>query len=301
MEPTEPVQEVQTTPNSHHNINKWAVVSIFLVILSFLSSGYLAYQNMQLRKQLIRPATYEECIQASGSLVQESYPAVCTTLSGDSFVQPLTEEEQRSLLTADWETYTDTNIGFSLKYPSDWSYKVSETNTTTGGVTFDTGIRSQTEKVETTGYWNYSLDIFLETSENYLQWSQSLEQTQSLGTEDIHGKKFEKYVVGDLGYSLNYIYKADDGRIFRFLLYPYEKDKNPSIPADLEETTTQILSTFKFLDSTGYTCPTGEDPNCESGPMNPELRLECTPEYQAWAIENCLIYRTGAGSSSPTR
>ena len=73
--------------------NKKLVVGFSIVIaLLLIAIGLLAYQVWQ--KQINQPSTYEECIKIPGSLVQESYPAICVAENGKSFVQPLTEEVQ---------------------------------------------------------------------------------------------------------------------------------------------------------------------------------------------------------------
>ena len=42
-------------------------------------------------------ASYEGCVQDSGSVIQETYPAVCVTSDGQRYIQPLSEEEQKLL------------------------------------------------------------------------------------------------------------------------------------------------------------------------------------------------------------
>src|SRR3989338_3555137 len=65
--------------------------------------------------------SYEDCVKAKGSLIQESYPAICVTPDGVRFTQPLTDEEKQNLLppdsTADWKTYTNNDMGIMLLYP----------------------------------------------------------------------------------------------------------------------------------------------------------------------------------------
>lgn len=136
---------------------------------------------------------------------------------------------------ADWKTYTDGNIGFSIKYPSGWTYKLGETNATSGHVTFDTGLPSSNKNT------NYIFNIALETQANYYQWSK-YSTTTTLESQIINGHSFEKYIVGDLYYSLNYILKQNE-KVFRFSFYPFDSNQYPK---ELQETLDQILSTFKF-------------------------------------------------------
>lgn len=60
-----------------------------IVLLLLAAAGFLAYQNMKLLKQINAPKTYEECVTASGSRIQESYPATCVTAEGLRFTQPI--------------------------------------------------------------------------------------------------------------------------------------------------------------------------------------------------------------------
>jgi hypothetical protein len=74
--------------------NVWIVLcALFLGVL-----GFLAYQNWQLRQQIHTPTTYQECVEAPGSMIQESYPATCITKNGARFTQPLTNEESKKLV-----------------------------------------------------------------------------------------------------------------------------------------------------------------------------------------------------------
>lgn len=65
-------------------------------------------------------SSYEECMEAKNSIVSQSYPAVCVTKDGKRFIQPLTDEEKKSLQppdsTADWKTYKDDLNGFEVNY-----------------------------------------------------------------------------------------------------------------------------------------------------------------------------------------
>lgn len=68
-------------------------------------------------------STYDDCLDAKGSTVQESYPATCVTSDGTRFTQPLTDEEKQNLqppdFTFSWKTYVDSSGKFTFKYPKD--------------------------------------------------------------------------------------------------------------------------------------------------------------------------------------
>ena len=42
-------------------------------------------------------ASFEDCLKSKGSVIQESYPEVCVTKSGQRFIQEISEEERMQL------------------------------------------------------------------------------------------------------------------------------------------------------------------------------------------------------------
>jgi len=77
---------------------------IFGVLLG--AGGLFAYQEYIAAPPV---STYEECINAKGSVIQESYPATCVTRDKKRFTQPLTDEERKKLdrdATPPMETFT---------------------------------------------------------------------------------------------------------------------------------------------------------------------------------------------------
>jgi hypothetical protein len=68
---------------------------IFLAIVAVLGGvGLKAYRETLALKSI---DSYDSCVAARGSRIQESYPATCVTRLGDRFVQPLTDEEKQRL------------------------------------------------------------------------------------------------------------------------------------------------------------------------------------------------------------
>lgn len=53
--------------------------------------------------------TYEECIRAKGSRVQESYPATCITRRGERFTQPTIEDGVNPIYTDPFSCNTDSD------------------------------------------------------------------------------------------------------------------------------------------------------------------------------------------------
>lgn len=151
--------------------------------------------------------------------------------------------------TTNWKTYTRKSLGFSFRYPSDWTYSES---IPLQSVSFNTGIPSWA-KMSNGGDQVYVFETLFENQVNYENWSK---QSNYLGQETIGGVPFEKYIVADMYYSLNYIYKARGGKIIRFLVFPYDANQYSET---LKQEVNQILSTFKFLDVTGKSCQIDAD------------------------------------------
>ena len=194
----------------------YLVLSLFVLVL-LASTVFLYYHNIQLKNML---ASYQ------------TQPVVSPTPTTYQSPIPSTTAD----LTANWKIYTDSKVGFSLKYPNGWSYKLGDTNSTTGNVIFDTNLASGNKNT------NYIFDVSLETMDNLNQWTK-YSTTTALGSQTVNGLSFEKYVVADMYYSLNYILKQN-GKILRFLLYPYDSNQYPT---ELKTNIDQVLSTFKFI------------------------------------------------------
>jgi hypothetical protein len=96
--PSQPVISNQPLPEPAKTKN-WLliVLVIFAILCSLGATIFIIYQQMQ-QKQNAAVTTYASCIAAPGSVTQTSYPAVCVTRDGKRFPQPLTDEEQKSLL-----------------------------------------------------------------------------------------------------------------------------------------------------------------------------------------------------------
>lgn len=94
------------------------------------AGGYAAYQEYKAPPSI---SSYETCVQARGSRIQESYPATCVTRDGRQFTQPLTKNEQRNLVppdeTSKWKTYTNTVRGYTINYPPDWTIDATHAET----------------------------------------------------------------------------------------------------------------------------------------------------------------------------
>ncbi len=219
--PTPPVSPVIPAPKT--TVSHIFFTILFLVVFSI--AGYFGYQNLPAVKvdRLIK-----DCLSRGGAL-GESYPPQCFT--------PTPTPTQFADPTANWQTYTNTTIAASIKYPTEWVYKEGQKS-----VTFETLTPSLEKKDGKT--INFTFDFIIEDPSNFASWS-TLSDVKNLGPKTINGLPFERYIVPDMYYSLNYIYKSTDGKTIRFMLFPYTPDETKTI---LDDTINQIISTFTFVD-----------------------------------------------------
>lgn len=93
----------------------------FLSILALLSLvGYKTYRDTAALKSI---DSYESCIVAKGSIIQESYPATCITRLGTRFTQPITSQK--------YQEYRSEKYNYEFKYlanssPYDYSLREYE-------------------------------------------------------------------------------------------------------------------------------------------------------------------------------
>ena len=140
--------------------------------------------------------------------------------------------------TGDWQTYSNTNIGATIKYPPTWTIKEDSNGKS---VDFNTNIKSP--KIVGEAQVNYFFNFQLEDSSNFQAWSNDPSSTK-LDSVTINNKVFERYIGADMFYTLNYIHKKPDNMLIRFYLGPYTKEEAAT---SLDQTVKQILSTLTFL------------------------------------------------------
>lgn len=104
---------------------KLFLISIF-VLLTLV--GYKSYSETKILKSI---DSYESCIAAKGSVIQESYPATCVTSLGSRFIEVITHNNQSYSgdisqgyhLTSlkeisGYTTFIEPRYNFSFEYPS---------------------------------------------------------------------------------------------------------------------------------------------------------------------------------------
>lgn len=102
-----------------HLIHMKLKLLIVAIVATLALVGFKTYRDTAALKAI---NSYESCLSAKGSLLQESYPATCVTRIGTHFTQPTPPLE--AILPQD--TYNDCGsalprINFFFKAPAGWS------------------------------------------------------------------------------------------------------------------------------------------------------------------------------------
>lgn len=183
----------------------WLLILVFLFLLA--STGVLAYQYYQLKTQVASPAP-------SPFLV----PSLTPTPSQDP--------------TADWKTYTSTNLGFSFHYPPNSIIK-TDTLSIDGSLEFNNFI------------------LFVEkTNDTLTNYVNKLKDTNgtALVTKNIGDIPTIEWVGAFKNAPTHYISFENKGYVYSFGITPL--DDMTSFNPNNTNLLDQILSTFKFLDDT---------------------------------------------------
>ena len=229
-------------------------LTLFVLIVSALV-GFLAYQNKKLKNLPPQVSSYDECANIEGSIIQESYPAICVTPDGRRFVQQLSEEEQKNLEnqidTSDWKTYRNEEYGFEFKYPTTI---LQQTNN--GSQVNNKNIILAKFKTKDNKAIEVLFDYGSVFSIDYLK------KYAPTGSEDLDPEKLIFgnnifYYYGPGGGGVCYpdqFFHDYKGKIFILNFFGCENDKQP--PESTKIIERQILSTFKFLDDEEAPVPT---------------------------------------------
>ncbi len=65
-----------------------AIAIIMTIVAALVTLGAFLWQTFGSSVQVVTPTNYSECVAASGSRIQESYPEVCVTEDGERFTNP---------------------------------------------------------------------------------------------------------------------------------------------------------------------------------------------------------------------
>lgn len=200
-----------------------------IVIVLAVGGGYLAYDKFLLSKQS-QPTSYEQCLTTKGSLIQESYPQVCVTKSGQHFVQPLPSPSPSRMVPG---TYTNTKYKYSFDYPNNW--KLNENSIIASNVLSSVELTPSGDIGET-------IKLFIEPI--------SLEGHIERFSHATLLERNEFTLKNKQGIKETYIPQGTESTYIAVTL-PLEADMTLSIgaPKNLEREFDLILQTFRFLDN----------------------------------------------------
>src|SRR5260221_1405311 len=220
-----PINPIPSTEPPKTPSNPPLIALIILVVILLGATGLLAYQNMQLQKQITKSQvnTYNSPVPSG------------------------TDE------TANWKTYTNTKHGYSIKYPNDWSFR--EFSSTKDGAGF-----YNTASGDVIG--NEPITINFNQRPSNDQSVPFSDYVKIAAIKEIQG--FESLVLinlvttnsGIVGYKTTWNYKTLAGEAKISLPITYFDTKLPTgetVQINLgdkndEQIYNKILSTFKFTD-----------------------------------------------------
>lgn len=258
MEQTIDQQQLPTPPEKTNSFLV-TLLSVLLLISVFIA-GFFAYQTQSLVKEL-------------NTLKVVSTPNVAVSPSPDP--------------TANWKTYTNTELAVEFKYPSDWS--LTDTNQN-GRVIFGPaldGLKVYTVTVEVNGKANG------QEISSYVTNLVNLANSGPMGGIRYDSKE-NVSISGQNGIVLHNVFAYDQNeeriyvivndRAYRISYPSGDENENILNPKENYDVVQQILSTFKFIQPTASTsplpvactmeakiCPDGSavgrsGPNCEFAP-----------------------------------
>ena len=251
------------------------VLLSLLSLLLLLSTGYLAYQNMQLQKQIKKLSSQQ----------------ITTT--------PSTTPDP----TANWKTYTNTSWDISFKYPAEWvdiipsgESFISEGSANKVNLRIDKGRY----------YNNVPLDPY-STAFTVAVGQHPGGDNENTKIADIKVDGHDAVIISMDGLqstqeapSFLYDYIVRDGNsLFTLSFWSADGAKSKENITNQKQTFDQILSTFKFIDqptttpTTNYTCPAGGYVDCM--PILDEAKQNaCSQEAMTWYEANCPNFKGGA-------
>jgi len=218
-------------------------IIIILVLLILFIIGFIVYKTYWPKVSVtVPPQNYEECLKSPGSVVMAMYPAVCVAKSGARFTEPLTTEQQKDVTpptattdpTTNWKTYTNTKLGFSFKYPSEWELP--------NGMTIPNTKVGNTQQIS----FDHNLTVMYQPSTTLEQYVAKNLPTDNTPPADyingnIHGEKIiYKSGVDQATINIVIAFSGQTQNVITFTYTDYPGQITESKIID------QILSTFQF-------------------------------------------------------
>ncbi len=218
-------------------------LKLFLLSIVALLS-LVAYQKYSEYSALKSIDSYESCVAANGSTIQESYPATCITRLGTRFTQPVKNK-----------TYTNQKLGIQFEYPEDWQLLIDDNSPAVRKDEITVGVNRYSKSELPTGYTNplsWFNDLKLHTVKSitpndgyyygsgsdtpykfYMYYKFSNMESKRYG-------QFDTLVTSNSGTGVSYVIIPTEKYIYEINLQPTGIYTNSSV--------VQILSTFKFTD-----------------------------------------------------
>lgn len=232
IHPTNQYSDPATSHSSNQPINQSsggghgiAILSMTIfILLSLAAVAFLYYQNQELK----------------GMLAGYQTPAASPT--------PTATDDP----TAGWKTYTNSQIGFSFEYPSDWILKDGSGVTLTSYSIYKPLSDGDVEPEPTLHFFV----AYHKGVTDLAKWLTDNQAGEIVDTVKINGNKFSKIKGGSLEDSLEYATQISASGILRIVIEPYPN----KVVSD--ETFNQILSTFKFIEDTTSAIPTPVQKAC---------------------------------------
>ena len=109
-------------PQNHsHHLVLLTLIAVMISVFSMLGISYIRFLNSVKNKA---PQNYEDFLKLKDSIISLSYPQICTTKDGKSFVQTSLSPTKVSTLVNKipdgWTIYSDNMLGISFYHPKDW-------------------------------------------------------------------------------------------------------------------------------------------------------------------------------------
>lgn len=291
----EPVSIQNTPPRlSLHPI----YTTLTLIMGIFIGVGGLfAYQEFAASPEI---TSYEMCIKAKGSVIQESYPATCITKDGKRFIQPVDITETNPIYFDPLSCTTDSDCTIGIQSDGcclcprainvreigkdGWKeYASSEKNQSTSSKDCKTfAACAPCEKPSSPTCQNNQC-VFQQTDNQQTKAKQCLSDRTVCKSGTCMANPSATFCICMGGtYTTienengqNGICTINNTQIDGWTYY-----------RSFAPTPTPQTSTF--------TCPTSEWVNCMPGPDAAGIKLECTDTFLTWAKTNCPNFQGAA-------
>lgn len=287
MEPSmPPVEQTPPTPlpatSSHSGLSRIGFIIplfSFIILLLLTATAFLAYQNMQLQKQITdlqtSPPTQFQIPTPTPSIVYQ-------------------------------KTYTNNRYQFTLTHPSDWEIRPDETGyiqqtpgvierVTIGPTSLQGGHYAAVE-IRKQGVDAYIAELMQQTN----QYNEHLKQLDNAAEITTLASRKEGTFLNQNATMLTFLEGSTkkeyyiiekNGSLYSFFVH-LEPTNGPIAQ--------QILSTFTFTNQptptspvSAYTCPVNGWQNCMPI-LSEEGKRACSPEAFDWYEANCPNFQGGA-------